>query len=282
MRLDSQVPPPYLPDGTQQTVLRLGLSSLHPADWLQPDADFARFHAHKADCLQHHQEQVIACLPSSYALQGLFADFLLEHLLHWHGDSYALVDGNLKHLPSGLRWPLADRSLAACSRWIQEDIVLLEPQGNSYRLAAASVCSPSNWRLEEKLGATLAAIHAPVPGYEAQLAARVDRLLAGLKADKPVSRINWSLQPGNELRWRDQSSDGDHKLDIYWRIERQSLLRLPAANAIIFSIRIYLHRLEDLLKTPGLEADLHNILHNLPTEQLTYKGLLSLRKKIGW
>lgn len=277
MRLDSSLPPHFLPDGDQDNVLRLGLSPLPIAEWLRPDADFAAFHQHKLESLDTHAARVVACTPDSTALQTRFADFLLAHLLRVHADLYAVVGENLVHRPTGLRWPLAERSLADCSRWIQEDICLLEPDAGHYRLAAACVCAPSNWRLEDKIGKTLDAIHAPVPGYQKQLASRVDRLLDGLKPAKSVSRINWSIQPGNELLWRDEMSDGNHSEPKYWRIERQCLLRMPGTDGIIFSIRIYLHNLENLLKIPGIEANLQQILSRLPADQLAYKGLTTLR-----
>lgn len=277
MRLDSKVQPRYLPEGDQNTVLRLGLSPLQLADWLQPDADFAAFHQHKTEALTSTPAAVALALPQSSAAQEQFSAFLLQHLLQHHASLYGIDGDMLSHRPSGLSWPLQETGLAASSHWIQEDICLLQPVAGVYRLTAASVCSPSNWKLEEKLNQTLDAIHGPVPGYQEQLADRVNRLLGGLTVAKPVSRINWSIQPGNELLWRADSSDANHSERNYWRIERQCLLKIPATDVIIFSIRIYLNPLDKLLKIPGMPANLRQLLANLPAAQSAYKGLTKLR-----
>ncbi len=277
MQLTSQAPPPYLPEPDQATVLRLGITPLALADWLQCDADFAAFHAHKSSVLQNASDRVCLCLPESRSTQEQFANYLLQVLRQHHGASYAIDNSKLQHLLTGLAWPLAERTLAQSSRWIQEDICLLEPRGAHYIMTAASVCAPSNWKLEDKIGRTLDAIHAPVPGYADELAARVNRMLASIRVGKSLLRYNWSLQRGNELLWRSDQIAATTQADLYWRVERQSLVKIPDSAIIVFSIRIYLHPLQQLLPVPGFREHLQAILQRLPAEQIAYKGLLDKR-----
>jgi len=260
-----------MPDAQQETVLQLGLVPLDIHDWIQSDADFTQFHAHKLAAQK--------MFPTKVGSEGLtrapqiFADFLLETLLREHAAIYACDESTLRHLPSGMSWSLADRSLATVSRWVQEDICLLEPDQGNYKLTAASVCSPSNWRLEEKIGRSLDAIHSPVPNYDTVLASRVNRLLTNMKPGKSLCRFNWSVQPGNELLWRDDLGTNNESA-LYWRIERQSLLRIPETDIIVFSIRIYLHSFADLVKMPDFRSTLQTIIGKLPAAQSAYKGLL--------
>lgn len=277
MQLISQVPPPYLPEPDQATVLRLGIMPLAMADWLQCDADFAAFHAHKSAVLQDAADRVCLCLPESRSTQEQFASYLLQVLRQHHGDAYAFDATSLQHLATGLTWPLTERTLAQSSRWIQEDICLLEPSGADYIMTAASVCAPSNWKLEDKIGRTLDAIHTPVPGYADELAARVNRMLAGIRVGKSLLRYNWSLQRGNELLWRPDQVASNTQAELYWRVERQSLLRIPGSAIIVFSIRIYLHPLQQIVLVPGIREHLQAILQRLPAEQIAYKGLLDKR-----
>lgn len=280
MQLNSQAQAPYLPETDQATVLRLGIAPLAVADWLQADADFAAFHAHKSSVLQNSTERVCLCLPESRSTQARFTNFLLQVLGEHHEAVYSRDQSSLRHLASGLSWSINNNSideqlLSRSSRWIQEDICLLEPSGTDYIMTAASVCSPSNWKLEDKIGRTLDTIHAPVPGYEQQLSTRVNRLLAGIKPGKALLRFNWSLQPGNELLWRPDNLPSPEPEELYWRAERQSLLRIPDSEIVVFSIRIYLHSIKKLLLLPGFQQDLQRILSRLPPEQMAYKGLLS-------
>ena len=58
---------------------------------------------------------------------------------------------------------------------------------------AASLCFPSRWRLLDKIGKPLAAVHGPVPLYAERLAGPVDRFMRNLKPGHIASRLNWSL-----------------------------------------------------------------------------------------
>jgi hypothetical protein len=154
---------------------------------------------------------------------------------------------------------------------------LLQALNNEYVLTAASVCSPSNWRLSEKIGKALGAIHDPVPGYGDTLHARTNRLLHKLSKDKVITRYNWSVQAGNELCWRPELYPAQEPAEPYWRVERQTLRRLPETGAIAFGIRIFLESFTKLeSRQPGFTATLREIIEGLPEEQRRYKGLDSL------
>ena len=101
---------------------------------------------------------------------------------------------------------------------------------------AAVLCFPSRWRLHEKLGKPLAAVHGPVPYYAERLATPVDRFMAKVKPGHIASRLNWSVlddpamfQPGG--KWREATNTAvtpDNAGErLYLRVERQTLRRLP-------------------------------------------------------
>ena len=261
MRLNSQVAPHYLPDLQQQTVLRLGLQALNPSTWMQRDQDYLQFLRHKQSVVQQFPTKVYGALPESEAAQVEFHQCLLAHLQ----DDHARVE-----LPEKRFVSLWQSSLA-----VQEDICLLEQRGDRYILTAASVCSPSNWKLEEKIGRDLDMIHRPVPRYDHALSARVNRLFHKLKVDAPLLRYNWSLQDSNELFWRSDLSGPVDTTDPqwFWRVERQTLRRLPQTDGIVFTIRIYLHPIEQLCTNPKFLSSLTTMINGLPTDERSYKGL---------
>jgi hypothetical protein len=264
-----------LPESGQTTVLRLGLQSLDAAQWMPTDSDLPRYHQHKLWARQQYGDKVYQALPGSEAAQAELQALLLQHLLDDQAALYRREGNRLVHAPSQLSWDLTDHSLWQTSLWVAEDLCLLEADGDGdYRLTAASVCAPSNWPLEEKMGANLDRIHDPVPGYEQELAARVNRLFASLQPHKPLLRFNWSLQRDSELFWRKDLGSGVGKgsAEPYWRVERQTLRRLPRSGAIVFGIRISLHSVQSLAAFPGAQAALAATLATLPPDQQRYKG----------
>jgi len=271
MLLQSQTRPPYFPESDQATILRLGLHPLQHKDWLVTDEDFLQFQRHKQQMGERHHEKVFRALPASRPAQQEFGSYLLNYLQHYRPGQYKIHNNTLSHTQSGSSWPLVTDDLWLSSLWIQEDICLMEESAEGYRLTAASLCSPSNWKLEDKIGETVDRIHDPVPGYQQALADRVNRLLSGLKTSKPMLRYNWSLQANSELCWREDMQQGADSL--HWRVERQTFLRLPETGAVVFGIRLFIHRFDTMAEHCRFETDLHTILARLPANMRNYKGL---------
>lgn len=273
MQLSSSTDPVYFPEADQPSVLRLGLQPLSIKDWILVDDDLPLFHRHKLDLAEQHIDSVYQQLPCSQPAQLEFAALLLHHLNADHRDHYQLNGSELSHPQAQLRWSTVDADLWHSSLWIQEDICILQSIDKQYCLTAASVCSPSNWKLQDKIGRSLDLIHQPVPGYQDALAERVNRLLDGIKPKKPLQRFNWSIQRGNELNWSSESEQAAADQEKFWRVERQTLLRLPQSGAIVFGIRIFLHSFSTMQKYSHFASTIATILRRLPDEQKRYKGL---------
>ena len=142
--------------------------------------------------------------------------------------------------------------LELAGRLVQEDLCLIQLDGDGPIFTAATLCFPSRWRLMEKIGKPLSAVHGPVPLYADRLGRPVDRFMRHLKPGHIASRLNWSLlddpalfQPGG--KWRiEGGSDitaenaGDR---VFLRVERQTLRRLPVSGAVLFGIRVHVYPL---------------------------------------
>ena len=168
---------------------------------------------------------------------------------------------------------------AARSRW--EDMCLLTRAADEdiYRLVGAAVAFPSDWSPAQKLGLPLVALHAPIYGYEEQLASPVDMFMAKLKPGVIYGRTNWFVAPTPSLRWIDQTGPADAfarltqenaGASLFVRCERQTLRRLPETGAILFTIGIYVEPL-------GTLADQHiaflaKALATLPQEEARRRG----------
>jgi hypothetical protein len=305
MQLISKVMPVYLPEPDQATVLRLGLRKLDPGDWLVVDNDFTQFHDNKLHTRTAHGDKVYAALPGSEPAQQELRQLVLGHLTNDHSSKYEISGSKIAHRDCNLSWSLDDESLWQTSLWVQEDICLMELRDREYCLTAASVCAPSNWPLEQKMGCSLDDIHGPVPGYGQQLSRRVNRLFANLKPDRPLVRFNWSVQELPELFWRkdlrnavgaDKAPEEElakwlekgvekglekEATDFFWRVERQTLRRLPRTGAIVFTIRIFIHSFSVMSRAADFPTSLSSLLGQLPVAERNYKGLLALQRPRG-
>ncbi len=153
-----------------------------------------------------------------------------------------------------------------------EDMCLLTQRKGEdvYRLIGAAVAWPSDWHPKDKIGLPLRALHAPIVGYEEQLATGVDRFMTTLKPGVIYGRCNWFIAATGEHRWIETRTPQEAFAHItpdnagealFVRSERQTLRRLPETGAILFTIGIYVEPL-DALKAANI-AMLSDATQNL-------------------
>ena len=218
-----------------------GVAPLTLADWLMVDEAFGGQMAERARLLRDQREDVLAVTPEGAAA----AQELLEYVLSWladHASGYVLRDETVTR-PDGVEVKL-DRGdpMGTLGHLVQEDLCLMEKQGDEHVLSAAVLCFPASWRLAEKIGRPLTSIHVPVAEYDAGLARRVQRLFDGVQVDRPLWRFN-ALRYGDptlhQPRSRVQPSTKGGADYPYLRSERQCVLRLPKTRACVFSIHTF-------------------------------------------
>jgi dimethylamine monooxygenase subunit A len=90
-----------------------------------------------------------------------------------------------------------DGALPEAALATHEDLCLLTRREGEevYRLIGAAVAWPSDWHPSEKIGLPLRALHAPIAGYEEQLATGVDRFMETLRPGPIYGRCNWFIAP---------------------------------------------------------------------------------------
>lgn len=203
--------------------LRMGLVKLEENEWLQPQPDWAARAAGFADWPQGVQ---------------------LTPEVEEPGRELAAM--------LGVNGALPEAALA-----VHEDLCLLtqRPGEEVYRLIGAAVAWPSDWHPAEKIGLPLRALHAPIAGYEEQLATGVDRFMETLRPGPIYGRCNWFIAATGERRWLPDRPPAEAFAQVtpenagetlFVRSERQSLRRLPHTNAILFTIGIYVEPLGTL------------------------------------
>jgi hypothetical protein len=155
----------------------------------------------------------------------------------------------------GVEGALPEAALAC-----HEDLCLLtRAEGEEvYRLIGAAVAWPSDWHPAQKIGLPLRALHAPIAGYEEQLATGVDRFMETLRPGPIYGRCNWFIAATPERRWLPDRPPAEAFAHVtpenagetlFVRSERQTLRRLPRTQAILFTIGIYVEPLGKLSPT---------------------------------
>lgn len=288
---------PY--DGTSKP-FAIGLKQAEPRDWIELDGHLEAYLAEKDRLYGTIPEKVFVVEPETRDAQREVLDLLVAHLTERFPETYKLEGGRCTIAGTDRSIDVAnpgDNPLVAASKLVQEDLILMRPGENGWRLAAGSLCFPSSWRLTEKFGLPIHDIHRPVPGFGpgtrmAELIARMFDKLAVL-----VERFNWSIQADDDLYHplsmlqrvarssETQSAFPGADVDghAFIRVERQTLRKLPISGDILFTIRIYvdplavLARHEDRARLAGNFAEQ---LMGLDREQLEYKGLAADRDRL--
>lgn len=197
--------------------LRLGLVRLSEDEWLQSEPDLAVRNRY----FDEYPESVIV-LPSAEA----------------PGEELAAMLG----VTGGLEQ-------AARAAWEDFCILTRESDDAPLLLTGGAVAFPTDWRLAEKIGKPLLAVHQPIDGYAEQLSAGVDGFMDGLQAGELFGRTNAFVLPSDALRYLPESEPAVRFAHVttqnagetlFVRCERETLRRLPETGAIVFTIGINL------------------------------------------
>jgi dimethylamine monooxygenase subunit A len=243
--------------------------------------------AEKRHLLTTARGDVFAALPESDAARAEALELIASALVAHHPDWFNRDGDLLRNHLTGECWATGSLDpLDLAGRLVQEDLCLIQNRDEGPVFTAASLCFPSRWRLLDKIGKPLSAVHGPVPLYADRLAGPVDRFMRHVKPGHIVSRQNWSLlddpslfQPGG--KWRtDASADitpenaGNR---VFLRVERQTLQRLPATEAVLFGIRVHVYPLDRVIDRPERASALTEAIRGLPDEIQHYKSLLPFK-----
>jgi dimethylamine monooxygenase subunit A len=181
------------------------------------------------------------------------------------------------------------------TRQCQGDYCLLDQRDGNLWMDSGMITSQADWSLDFDIGMNFMEWHAPVPlAHERGVFDRALKFLLNLQQGRPVRRLNWTMtinprldtSPENFHKWGSDrttvtpSNVGDK---VHLRVELQGLWRLPRSNAVVFSIRAYMIKMQELATIPKWSRRMHRVLKTLPDEIADYKGLTRYRvDTIDW
>ncbi len=282
----------HLPFSPGPYRMAMDLVTVPEAEWFEFDQSYLAEMAERRRLLDTARERVFAACPGSDAARAETLDLIGHALARHHPAWFSRSGSRLENHLAGETWDLGHPGvdpLEVAGRLVQEDLCIIQVGEDGPVFSAAVLCFPSRWRLVDKIGKPLSAVHGPVPFYADRLARPVDRFMRHLKTGHIASRLNWSVlddpalfQP--EGKWRVESSAGitaeNAGARLFLRVERQTLRRLPASAAILFGIRVHVYPLWQAIDRAEYAVTLAAAVRALPAETLHYKSVLPFREAL--
>jgi hypothetical protein len=265
--------------------MAMGLITVPQTEWFELDARYGDEMAERRRLLAEQHDDVFGVLPEAEDACQEVLRRVVAHLTARYPAWFALDGDTLSNRLTGETWDVGSpgcHPLELAGRLVQEDLCIIQVDDGGPRFTAALLCFPSRWRLHEKLGRPLTAVHGPVPFYGERLAGPVDRFMAKVKPGHIASRLNWSVLDDAAMfqptgKWRETANTavtaenaGDR---LFLRVERQTLMRLPETGAVLFGIRVHSYTLASAITQPSVAARLAEAVRALPEETRHYKSL---------
>jgi dimethylamine monooxygenase subunit A len=260
----------YLPFTNGVYTTTPGLIPLRDEKIFDVDENYPEYIANKNHCRSEGITKYYCEHNFNQRTNRAVTDFLFNRigteysgLLDFDGDSYdSLFDGICSHL--------------------QEDVAVIQLDGDKDWLTAIHLCSPNHWDPRTKIGRPFNEIHTPVPNiertvknYQVMLKMIVEkdiftRFAWGVATD---TRLNHHPEPPpgyNATMWKGRRA-ADETSEFFVRVERQNLIGLKDVNAFIFTIRTYFYPINEL--NGEEKISLAKAVNSMSNESLDYKGM---------
>ena len=266
--------------------MAMNLVTVPETDWFEIDEHYPAEAAERRRLLRDRHAEVFAAEPASLAAREETLAMVEDHLTRVHPAWFHRTADGVRDRLTGDPAPAAADPLEQAGRLVQEDLCLIQDSPDGPRLTAGVLCFPTRWRLTEKVGHPLAAVHGGVPFYADRLARPVDRFMAHLRPGIVTARVNWSVIDNPALfqptgKWNDGPTPAitpDNAGDrLFLRVERQTLRRLPLSGAVLFGIRVHSYPLPSAVAAPAIAARLAAAVRALPELMAHYKSLPGYR-----
>jgi len=258
--------PPYKAYYNGPPLFQVGLQRIDPALWLSPDPEAAWLDL-KGQRLDAEPDRYYRALPSAHTAEA---------------EALARIEA-----ATGLaRSDRDEPALIAAGRLVSDDLVVMENAGAGWIATSLLLTQPTFFSLEDAFNRELHVLHAPVPNGSPSLAGKIARVFDRMPAGEVFERFNWTVQLGMERHWphgtamREQLKTTPLEAALQaltLRVERQTLVRLEASNAILFCIRICLDPIAEALSDSQDRAVFAKNWRAASADALAYKrwGLFS-------
>ncbi|KAK0510896.1 hypothetical protein JMJ35_006448 [Cladonia borealis] len=253
--------------------MTMGLAKVSRNEWIEIDSKYRTQIIERTNILESHSEQTLGTTPAAdHIVSELYREIIFQQLPQRFPTVFSLsadkrtINNNITGLsfPSKPLTKKTDHgisSLRILAVNIVEDLFVLRPdiKSGKHLLCAFVACYPNGFETAKLMDKSVSEIHAPVPLYKEKLEMSVDRFFKTIKVGDFMRRFNWSITtcgpqlftPKNLNNYPGHTSANDEQSelaieDVYLRVERQILTRLPQSRAVVFTVKTYMTPLTDV------------------------------------
>lgn len=246
-------------------------------DIIQIDNTYRSRLAYRRHLLSTQPEETYGHLSAaSWSISEFYTYLFSHHLptrfpLHFSASpSGTLVQNNTTENSFPVIAQSAANALRAIGENVDEDFVMLLPSAEGWRVGAFVTGFPTGLRLGEKLGWQMRKAQKVEPGYDSVLTKLAPGVTNGM------TRMNWSIARTDELytpngahcyEGEEECEDATISADeCCLRVERQTMWKLPGTGAVIWGIKTYIYRLNEIKAEAGEAERLARSIEHLGGE----------------
>lgn len=248
----------------------VGLRPIAPQNWLNPD-DQEHWLPSKNQLLNNSLSDVYGAFEDSLNAQTELAEMVAEH------KNAVLKSG--------------EPPIVSASRLTSDDLIIMDKRDGAWTLVAATLCNPTFFDAGYALGKDLNLLHGPIPTGSYDLSGRIARVFDNLAPNTVLERFNWTVQWSHQrytpngaiLREASKKAQlSEAKEMVHERVERQTIRILPKTRAIVFTIRIRIANLWQILQSQEERNAFEDAWRNAPQNVREYKKWESLEHHIKY
>ncbi|KAE8441150.1 hypothetical protein EG329_005833, partial [Mollisiaceae sp. DMI_Dod_QoI] len=248
--------PPLHPKSSSR--MAMGLKRLDHSNWLTLDSSYLSEHEIRISLLSTRRPDVVQCLPGSQAACHEVLSVVTTFLATRFPQHYSITNTTSgRHIENHLTGEgfLIDENcedpLELAAKLAMEDfnVLVRNPATGEYHLQASATLFPAGWKLQERIGFSMARLHGPVPAWKEKLGGSVTRYFDHLSSKTAMERTNLFIQTTPELFQDAPEVAPTRPLTpdkLMVRRERQTFIRLEKTDAVLFTVRTYMQPLIEL------------------------------------
>ncbi|KAL3420615.1 hypothetical protein PVAG01_07060 [Phlyctema vagabunda] len=261
-RSQEEVPPYQMPPlrsaSKPAPQMAMALKKLDQVNWLTLDHDYLREHDIRSELLRDICPQVVQQLTAADDAAHEVLSMVVHFLTSRYPSRFTVTSSpptihnhlTSESYPIG---PTISNPLEISARLAMEDFNILkkDTETGEYQLIASATLFPTGWKLQERIGSSMAKLHAPVPGWKEKLGRSVNRYFDYLSPNSCMERTNTFVQTSTVLFADEPAHMFPQRASlmpehVQVRRERQTFTRLVGTDAILFTVRTFMRPLTEL------------------------------------
>lgn len=182
--------------------MSMGLKRLDESNWLTLDSAYLPEHALRDSLMSTNRPNVVQMLPGSEAACHELLQAVTTFLSSRFPQHFAIVSSPagptvVNRLTNEIHpiGPSCPNPLEVAARLSMEDfnILIKDRETGEYHLQASATIFPAGWKLQERIGTSMANLHRPVPGWKQKLGPCVNRFVLYISSFMRVLILDFRL-----------------------------------------------------------------------------------------